>query len=262
MEEWFSRFFQDLQLQLGLRDPKLTAPEKNISGIFLETDTGENIDILLVGKDGCVEELRGRTPTEELVRFASLDFAEYHAVIQRLWTEHPLFLERMDVPYSDYEDFEKQISDLPDWIMKIDTISAFYASEHLQDAMAMQDNGSPIFPSEKGAAVLRALDEPCGAQLRIRNLLEIGFADYERAAQWERYGALEEAYPHWCTSSFLAGRCRSDTGCGIRLKTTLSCTCWNCSFISARRKSVSHGVSAAGSISFRKPLRKRTTATV
>ena len=68
--------------------------------------------------------------------------------------------------------------------------------------------------------------------------------------------------PHWCTSSFLAGRCRSDTGCGIRLKTTLSCTCWNCSFISVRRKSVSHGVSAAGSISFRKPLRKRTTATV
>ena len=61
MEEWFSRFFQDLQLQLGLRDPKLTAPEKNISGIFLETDTGENIDILLVGKDGRVEELRGRT---------------------------------------------------------------------------------------------------------------------------------------------------------------------------------------------------------
>ena len=99
MEEWFSRFFQDLQLQLGLRDPKLTAPEKNISGIFLETDTGENIDILLVGKDGCVEELRGRTPAEELVRFTSLDFAEYHAVIQRLWTEHPLFLERMDVPY-------------------------------------------------------------------------------------------------------------------------------------------------------------------
>ena len=33
MEEWFSRFFQNLQLQLGLRDPKLTAPEKNISGI-------------------------------------------------------------------------------------------------------------------------------------------------------------------------------------------------------------------------------------
>ena len=125
MEEWFSRFFQDLQLQLGLRDPKLTAPEKNISGIFLETDTGENIDILLVGKDGCAEELRGRTPAEELVRFTSLDFAEYHAVIQRLWTEHPLFLERMDVPYSDYEDFEKQIGDLPDWIMKIDTISAF-----------------------------------------------------------------------------------------------------------------------------------------
>ena len=85
--------------------------------------------------------------------------------------------------------------------MKIDTISAFYAAEHLQDAMAMQDNGSPIFPSEKGAAVLRALDEPCRAQLRIRNLLEIGFADYERAAQWKRYGALEEAYPalmHQC----------------------------------------------------------------
>ena len=134
MEEWFSRFFQDLQLQLGLRDPKLTAPEKNISGIFLETDTGENIDILLVGKDGCAEELRGRTPAEELVRFTSLDFAEYHAVIQRLWTEHPLFLERMDVPYSDYGDFEKQIGDLPDWIMKIDTIADFSVRERCRSS--------------------------------------------------------------------------------------------------------------------------------
>ena len=104
MEEWFLRFFQNLQLQLGLRGPKLTAPEKNLSGIFLETDTGENIDILLVGKDGRVEELRGRTPAEELVRFTSLDFAEYHAVIQRLWTERPLFWERMDVPYREAHD--------------------------------------------------------------------------------------------------------------------------------------------------------------
>ena len=62
MEEWFSRFFQDLQLQLGLRDPKLTAPEKNISGIFLETDTGENIDILLVGKDGRVANVQSGLP--------------------------------------------------------------------------------------------------------------------------------------------------------------------------------------------------------
>ncbi len=59
MEEWFSRFFQNLQLQLGLRDPKLTAPEKNLSGIFLETDTGENFDILLVGKDGHVQKNSG-----------------------------------------------------------------------------------------------------------------------------------------------------------------------------------------------------------
>ena len=39
------------------------------------------------------------------------------------FSEHPLFLERMDVPYSDYEDFEKQISDLPDWIKRIDKSS-------------------------------------------------------------------------------------------------------------------------------------------
>ena len=79
MEEWFLRFFQNLQLQLGLRDPKLTLLKRISPASFLETDTGENIDILLVGKDGRVEELRGRTPAEELVRFASLDFAEYHA---------------------------------------------------------------------------------------------------------------------------------------------------------------------------------------
>lgn len=180
MERYFSKIMQSLLIQDGLLDPDLPEPEAKSSGICLETDTGAVVDILLIDRDGREERLTGRSPAAELVRFVSLDYTDYHRAVQRLWEEHPLFEEKSPVPYEEYEDFEQQIANVPEWIKSIDTISGFYVSTHLRKAMAMEDNGSLIFPSEKGASVLRALDEPYRAQKRIRNLLEIGFADFER----------------------------------------------------------------------------------
>lgn len=202
MERYLSEILQGLQIQAGLLDSELLAPEKYRSGIFLETDTGAVVDILLIDASGAEQRLSGLVPAEELVRFVSLDLTDYHGAIQQLWQAHPLFEEKSPVPYAEYEDFEKKIVHLPDQLNSIDTVSGFYASAHLREAMAMQDNGSPIFPSEKGAAVLRALDEPCRAQKRIRNLMELGFADFERGTQQERYQALEASYPNLMHQSF------------------------------------------------------------
>lgn len=196
MERCFSGIMKSLQIQAGLLDPKLLEPEKYRSGIFLETDTGAVVDIRLVDADGAEQQLSGLVPAEELVRFASLDLTDYHSAIQQLWQEHPLFEEKSPVPYAEYEDLETKILHFPEWLNSIDTVSGFYAALHLRDAMAMENNGSSIFPSEKGMAVLRALDEPCRAQKRLRNLMELGFADFERGTQLERYQALEESYPN------------------------------------------------------------------
>lgn len=145
MERYLSGILRSLQIQAGLLDPELLAPEKYRSGIFLETDTGAAIDILWIDASGTEQQLLGLVPAEELVRFTSLDFTDYHSVIQQLWQEHPLFEEKSPAPYAEYEDFEKQITHLPDQINSIDTISGFYASAHLWEARAMQDDGSPVF---------------------------------------------------------------------------------------------------------------------
>ena len=85
---------KSLQIQAGLLDPKLLEPEKYRSGIFLETDTGAAVGILLIDASGAEQQLSGLVPAEELVRFASLDLTDYHSAIQQLWQEHPLFEEK------------------------------------------------------------------------------------------------------------------------------------------------------------------------
>lgn len=196
MERYLFDILQSLLIQDGLLDPMLFAPERYRSGIFLETDTGAVMDILLIDADGAEQRFSKLVPVEELVRFASLELTDYHKAVQQLWKEHPLFEEKSPVPYSEYEDFEKGIQHLPDWISSIDPVSGFYVASHLRKVMEMEDNGSPTFPSEKGAEALCILDEPWQAQKRICNLLELGFADYERGTQRERYQALESTYPN------------------------------------------------------------------
>lgn len=124
MEEWFSRFFQDLQLQLGLRDPKLTAPERISPASFGNRYRREHR--YFIGWQGWAcrrtqgSNASGGTGSVYFSGFCGIPCRDPAAL-----DGASSVLERMDVPYSDYEDFEKQISDLPDWIKRIDTISAF-----------------------------------------------------------------------------------------------------------------------------------------
>ena len=56
-------------------------------------------------------------------------------------------------------------------------------------------DGKPIFPSRKALAVLNALRHPYFIQNRLRNLFEIGFADFERGTQEDRFRTLEDTWP-------------------------------------------------------------------
>lgn len=171
------------------------APMEDAPGIYLETENDGTLTIILREKTGGETRLRRRTAAEELVAFSDVDFTPVQKEIDRLWRTHPCFEDRPETPMSDYEDLAKQIEPLAEKMAAIDPISAFWVRLRIEDAKALKDNGSPIFASEKGAGLLRVLGDPIRARKRLRNLLEIGFADFERGTQWERFRAMEQAWP-------------------------------------------------------------------
>lgn len=72
------------------------------------TDAGDAVELILVWLDGRETRLRGQSPAEELVSFVNFDFSAYRASVERLWEEHDVFEERVEVPYEDYVDFARQ----------------------------------------------------------------------------------------------------------------------------------------------------------
>ncbi len=59
-------------------------------GIYLVTDTGIEIEIILMDEDGQETRLSMRTLTEDLVAFVNCNFSEYRRKIDALWETHPL----------------------------------------------------------------------------------------------------------------------------------------------------------------------------
>ena len=76
---------------------------KRKPGIYLLTDAGDAVELILVWLDGRETRLRGQSPAEELVSFVNFDFSTYQSSVERLWEEHDVFEERDEVPYEDYE---------------------------------------------------------------------------------------------------------------------------------------------------------------
>lgn len=149
-------------------------------GIYLLTDTGKKIDLIGVMPDGKQQSLCGLSPIMELVDFVNFDFSAYRASVERLWKEHAVFEERREVPYADYEDFARQALPLAERLAETAPAAYWDVLYHLDPATKMLYDGKPIFPSRKAFAVLNALRRPYFLQNRMRNLFEIGFADFER----------------------------------------------------------------------------------
>ena len=168
---------------------------KRKPGIYLLTDAGDAVELILVWLDDRETRLRGQSPAEELVSFVNFDFSAYRASVERLWEEHDVFEERDEVPYEDYVDFARQALPLAEQLAEIAPVAYWDVLHHLDPATKMLYDGKPIFPSRKALAVLNALRHPYFIQNRLRNLFEIGFADFERGTQQDRFRALEDTWP-------------------------------------------------------------------
>ena len=168
---------------------------KRKHGIYLLTDTGETVELILVWLDGQETHLHGQSPAEELVSFVNFDFSPYRASVERLWEEHDVFEERSEVPYEDYEDFARQAIPLAGQLAEIMPAAYWDVLYYLDPATKLLDDGQPIFASRKAFAVLNALRRPYFLQNRMKNMFEIGFADFERGTQRDRFRALEDTWP-------------------------------------------------------------------
>lgn len=168
-----------------------TLGKKREPGIYLLTDTGNNVEIILTWMDGRETRLPRQSPAEALVDFVGFDFGDYRSQVEELWEEHCVFEERDEVPYADYEDFAAQAVPLAE-LLHAAAPTAYWDVQHYAAlAEGMTDDGEPIFASRKAFAVLTALRRPYFLQNRMRNIFESAFADFERGTQQERFRALE-----------------------------------------------------------------------
>lgn len=169
--------------------------EKRKAGIYLVTDTGVDMEVILVDYEGTSESLMKGTVIEHLVSFVNLDFSAYKAALDNLWDTHDVFMERAVVPYEDYLDFEKQAIQTIELVRELDPVAYTYLQLVIAVLRETPDDGNPQFASEKAFSILKTLRIPHLAQNYMRNIFEIAFADHERGTQQDRFRALEDVHP-------------------------------------------------------------------
>lgn len=165
------------------------------SQLFLtEADHGR-FSVVLHHGNGTENRLPGATPAELLIATSEIDYTDYRREVQRLWDEHPLFEERLDIPVADLEDFVAEALLLPSMLQERDPVSFFLLGELLHRSLQMQDDGSASFLLKAGHQILRVLREPFRVQTYLRNILEVTFDGMERTSQQERFEKLKQVYP-------------------------------------------------------------------
>ena len=182
--------------------------DKKSPGLWIETGVDGKFCVVMSGAYGPEKHLPLITPAEDLVAAAEMDYTAYRREIQRLYEEHPLFAERLDVPESDLEDLTAEALLLPSTLREIDPLSFFVLGSLLDQALRMQDDGSPIFLLRAGQRLLQVLELPIRTQIRLRNIMEMTFDGTERATQQERFANLHNAYPEiagFCDPAHLDG---------------------------------------------------------
>ena len=169
--------------------------DKKFPGLWAEVGADGKICVLMVGGDSQEERSPLIDPAEELIAASELDYTAYRREIQRLYDEHPLFEERLDIPESDLEDLAVEALMLPSMLQESDPLSFFELGNLLNQALRMRDDGSASFLLHAGQRLLQALEVPIRTQIRLRNIMEITFDGMERATQQERFEKLRRVYP-------------------------------------------------------------------
>lgn len=169
--------------------------EKKEPGIYLKTDTGVEVEIVLIDTAGVEGHLSNRTPAAELTAYVNRDYTEYKRAVEELWEKHPVFEECDQVLQEDYEDFQRQAISLAKELSERDQVAWLEVMRLIGQALELTDDGDPIFFARKAHVILEALRLPYRVQNRMRNIFEIAFADFERGTQQERFDALESVWP-------------------------------------------------------------------
>lgn len=169
---------------------------KKVPSLWIETGDDGKICVGMAGADSREICLPPITPAEDLTAAAEIDYTAYRREIQRLYDEHPLFEERLNVFRSDLESLVAEALMLSSMLQDIDPLSFFELGSLLDQALRMRDDGSATFLLRAGQRLLRILEIPIRTQIRLRNIMEITFDGLERATQQERFQKLHSVYPN------------------------------------------------------------------
>ena len=180
---------------------------KKSPGLWIETGVDGKICAFMVDLDGQEKRLPPITPAEALVGATEIDYGTYRQEIQKLYEEHPLFEDKLDISMLDLEDLAAEALMLPSMLQEIDPLGFFEVGWFLDQALRTKDDGSALFLLRAGRRLLRILEIPIRTQIRLRNIMEMTFDGMERATQQERFEKLRGVYPNiaaFCDPSRLA----------------------------------------------------------
>lgn len=163
--------------------------------IHVETDGGAGIQVVLIHEDGTETRLPKRTPAEDLLIAMDRDYSSYRRKITTLEDDHSLFEGDFDVSVPAYAKFVAEARHLTAELEKLDPAAFFVMGARLDAALRIPDDGSAMFLLQSKGRILKILEEPITAQIRLRNIFELAFDDHERGTQRERFEAVESAYP-------------------------------------------------------------------
>lgn len=164
-------------------------------GIYLHTEDGIRISTVLVHGDGAERRRPAVTPTEALLDAVSIDYADYRREIRRLREAHSLLEPKLDIAMSELEDLASEALLLPSMIAERDSVGAFFLDCLLDRCLRMTDDGSASFLLSAGQTLLRVLEAPILAQIRLKNIFEMAFDATELTTPQEQMTRLHSVYP-------------------------------------------------------------------
>lgn len=180
-------------------------------GLYLQTENESTIDILMVTPDGKEKRISSIDPVKDLMTAIEIDYTDYRRRIIQL-QNLPLFQEKLDIKFSEYEELVNTARKIPKLIDKTDPVGAFVVRSRIELALQIPDDGTASFWIYSGQRIVETLMEPVLTQIRLRNIFEVTFANTERNTQAERYHILRDTYPQLFEYYFKVKRLTADDG--------------------------------------------------
>lgn len=163
--------------------------------LLLKEEGDGRFSVVLHYTGGTEEHLPAVTPAEALIAAVETDYSDYRREVRRLWEEHPLFEERLDIPVADLEDFVAEALLLLSMLHEKDPVGFFVLGELLDRSLRMEDDGSASFLLRAGQRILRVLEEPLRVQTYLRNVFEVAFDGMDGVTPQEQFERLQTTYP-------------------------------------------------------------------